>query len=116
MKQTIENNLKAANFFCNSQNISLYSEVIIKPKKNVWGSNELCSMCLCNISTTISHLVRCHAPAHYPCQGSGKPPQKNYNTSQQEGVQHGNPLGPLLFCLAIHRHCEQLISPLRTSY
>jgi len=34
----------------------------------------------------------------------------------QEGVQQGNPLGLLLFCLAIHRHCEQLCSLLSVMY
>lgn len=34
----------------------------------------------------------------------------------REGVQQGDPLGPLLFCLAIHRHCGQLRSPLRVMY
>ena len=34
----------------------------------------------------------------------------------EEGVQQGDPLGPLLFCLAIHRHCEQLRSPLCVMY
>lgn len=34
----------------------------------------------------------------------------------QEGVQQGDPLGPLLFCLAIHRHCKQLRSPLCVMY
>ena len=34
----------------------------------------------------------------------------------QEGVQQGDPLSPLLFCLAIHRHCEQLRSPLCVMY
>ena len=34
----------------------------------------------------------------------------------QEGVQQGDTLGPLLFCLAIHRHCEQLRSPLCVMY
>ncbi len=32
--------------------------------------------------------------------------------SSQEGVQQGDPLGPLLFCLALHRHCMQLCSSL----
>ncbi len=31
-------------------------------------------------------------------------------------MQQGDPLGPLLFCLAIHRHCEQLRSPLSVMY
>ena len=33
-----------------------------------------------------------------------------------EGVQQGDPLGPLLFCLAIHRHCSQMRSPLYLMY
>ena len=33
-----------------------------------------------------------------------------------EGVQQGDPLGPLLFCLTLHRHCEQLRSPLCVMY
>ena len=33
-----------------------------------------------------------------------------------EGVQQGDPLGPLLFCLTLHRHCEQLNSPLCVMY
>ena len=31
-------------------------------------------------------------------------------------MQQGDPLGPLLFCLAIHHHCEQLRSPLSVMY
>ena len=31
-------------------------------------------------------------------------------------MQQGDTLGPLLFCLAIHRHCEQLRSPLSAMY
>ena len=31
-------------------------------------------------------------------------------------MQQGDPLGPLLFCLAIHRHCEQLQCPLCVMY
>ena len=34
-----------------------------------------------------------------------------------EGVQQGDPLGPLLFCLTLHSHCEQkLLSPLCVMY
>ena len=33
-----------------------------------------------------------------------------------EGVQQGDSLGPLLFCLAIHRHCTQMRSPLCLMY
>ena len=31
-------------------------------------------------------------------------------------MQQGDPLGPLLFCLAIHHNCEQLRSPLSVMY
>ncbi len=34
----------------------------------------------------------------------------------QEGVQQGDPLGPLLFCLALHRYCMQLCSSLSVMY
>ena len=33
-----------------------------------------------------------------------------------EEVQQGDPLGPLLFCLILHRHCRQLRSPLGVMY
>ena len=33
-----------------------------------------------------------------------------------EGVQQGDPLGPLLFCLTLHRHCLQLRSELCIMY
>lgn len=33
-----------------------------------------------------------------------------------EGVQQGDPLGPLLFCLAIHKHCQWLRSKLCILY
>ena len=33
-----------------------------------------------------------------------------------EGVQQGDPLGPLLFCLSIHNMCSQLKSELRIFY
>ena len=34
-----------------------------------------------------------------------------------EGLQQGDPLGPLLFCLTLHCHCEQmLLSPLCMMY
>ena len=33
-----------------------------------------------------------------------------------EGVQQGDPLGPLLFCLTIHRLCSQLKSELSLFY
>ena len=33
-----------------------------------------------------------------------------------EGVQQGDPLGPLLFCLSIHRLCSQLKSELWLCY
>ncbi len=36
--------------------------------------------------------------------------------SSQEGVQQGDPLGPLLFCLALHRHCMQMCSFLSVMY
>ncbi len=36
--------------------------------------------------------------------------------SSQEGFQQGDPLGPLLFCLALHRHCMQLCSSLSVMY
>ncbi len=36
--------------------------------------------------------------------------------SSQEGVQQGDPLGPLLFRLALHRHCMQLCSSLSVMY
>ena len=65
----------------------------------------------------VLEAVRDLAPDIYPLVHS------SYSTSSsllwgnkviqsQEGVQQGYPLGPLLFCLAIHRHCEQLRSPL----
>ena len=33
-----------------------------------------------------------------------------------EGVQQGDPLGPLLFCLTLHRYCQRLSSVLCISY
>ena len=33
-----------------------------------------------------------------------------------EGVQQGDPLGPLLFCLTLHHHCDQLASELCVMY
>ena len=36
--------------------------------------------------------------------------------TSSEGVQQGDPLGPLLFCLTIHRHCTQLTSEFCVSY
>ena len=33
-----------------------------------------------------------------------------------EGVQQGDPLGPLLFCLTLHRHSQHLVSPLVVLY
>ena len=33
-----------------------------------------------------------------------------------EGVQQGDPLGPLLFCLTLHQHCSQLPSELCAMY
>ena len=35
---------------------------------------------------------------------------------QSVGVQQGDPLAPLLFCLTLHRHCEHLRSPLCVIY
>ena len=33
-----------------------------------------------------------------------------------EGVQQGNPLGPLLFCLTLHQYCQRLSADLCVSY
>ena len=63
----------------------------------------------------VLEAVRNLAPDVYPLAHS------SYSTSSSllwgdkviqshEGVQQGDPLGPLLFCLAIHCHCEQLVS------
>ena len=40
----------------------------------------------------------------------------DHTIQSAEGVQQGDPLGPLLFCLTLHRHCEQLRSPLCLMY
>ena len=36
--------------------------------------------------------------------------------SSAEGVQQGDPLGPLLFCLVLHRHSLQLNSEFEAHY
>ena len=40
----------------------------------------------------------------------------DHSIHSSEGIQQGDPLGPLLFCLTIHRHCLQLRSPLTVMY
>ena len=40
----------------------------------------------------------------------------DHTIQSSEGVQQGDPLGPLLFCLTLHRHCMQLRSPLTVMY
>ena len=40
----------------------------------------------------------------------------DHSVHSSEGIQQGDPLGPLLFCLTIHRHCLQLRSPLTVMY
>ena len=39
-----------------------------------------------------------------------------HSIQSSEGVQQGDPLGPLLFCLTLHRHCERLRCPLSLMY
>ena len=37
----------------------------------------------------------------------------NHTISSQEGVQQGDPLDPLLFCLSIHPLCYQVIANIK---
>ena len=52
-----------------------------------------------------THLI---PSLHHSSEGS--------KSSSHMGVQKGYQLGPLLFCLAINRHCEQLRYPLHVMY
>ena len=40
----------------------------------------------------------------------------DHTFQSSEGVQQGDPLLPLLFCLTLNRHCVQLPSPLTVMY
>src|ERR1700730_17509329 len=40
----------------------------------------------------------------------------NFVVNSQEGVQQGDPLGPILFCLTIHPLLSSLKSPLRVGF
>ena len=61
------------------------------------------------------------APSIYPLAHSAYSASSsllwdNTTIMSAEGVQQGDPLGPLLFCLAIHRHCSKMRSPLCLMY
>ena len=65
--------------------------------------------------------VRVLAPEIYPLVHSAYASSSSLlwgdkTINSAEGVQQGDPLGPLLFCLTLHRHCEQLQSPLCVMY
>ena len=65
--------------------------------------------------------VREHAPELYPFVFSAySSPSSLYwgdkTIQSAEGVQQGDPLGPLLFCLCIHRMCSRLESELSLFY
>ena len=40
----------------------------------------------------------------------------DHTIKSSEGVQQGDPLGPLLFCLSLHRHCAGLRSAFCVMY
>ena len=40
----------------------------------------------------------------------------DFEISSEEGIQQGDPLGPLLFCLCLQPILEQIIAPLRIGY
>ena len=42
--------------------------------------------------------------------------RKCSSVSSAEGVQQGDPLGPLLFCLVLHQHSLHLRSEVQTQY
>ena len=65
--------------------------------------------------------VRDLAPELYPLVYSAYSAPSDLHWSDHlivsaEGVQQGDPLGPLLFCLTLHRHSQHLVSPLVVLY
>ena len=67
------------------------------------------------------NAVREYAPTIYPLVHSAyaAPTVLHWGgktISSAEGVQQGDPLGPLLFCLTLHKHCLQLRSLLCIMY
>ena len=57
-----------------------------------------------------------HPLAHSAYSTSSSLLWDNTIIKSAEGVQQRDPLGPLLFCLAIQRHCSQMMSPLCLMY
>ncbi len=65
--------------------------------------------------------IRSHAPSIYQLVHTAYSAPSvlrwgNRTISSAEGVQQGDPLGPLLFCLTLHSHCLQLKSMLNIMY
>ena len=65
---------------------------------------------VCNLAPTIYPFVHSVYSAPSLLRWGDK------SISSAEGVQQGDPLGPLLFCLTLHRHCLQLRSELCIMY
>ena len=71
--------------------------------------------------STMLNAVALHIPEIFKfCHSAyGEPTVLKFNSrfiSSQEGVQQGDPLGPLLFCLAIHPILTSLSSDLVVGY
>ena len=65
---------------------------------------------VCDLAPTIYPFV------HYVYSAPSLLRWGDKSISSAEGVQQGDPLGPLLFCLTLHRHCLQLRSELCIMY
>ena len=74
-------------------------------------------MCIYRMLEAVCDLAPDIYPLVYSAYSSPSTlPWGGHAIQSSEGVQQGDPLGPLLFCLTFHRHCVQLCSPLTVIY